>query len=650
MKKIIGVMLSLVIIFASITISTKSVQAATVEGYVWPIEGQIFARGFSSEHEALDIEAGVGVAVKSINQGTVFCASMASTSANAYCSNCGHIGAGYHVAIQHPNGIKAMYAHLSYVCVSNGQAVSAGQQIGNVGSTGNSTGPHLHLAVFKNGFSDAYAVDPLTYLTPFSNVYATDITNTSATIHGVFGAYGPTMTAAGIYIGTNPNNLTKITETLNTNGYDSNGNALQGIFYGTQKWYGTLKAGTTYYYKVWITRFGIEYISDLKSFTTTGGHTHSWGSWVTNKLPTCETEGQKIRTCSCGAKETKSEPALGHKFPEQTITDEHGNSTEIIETVTCERCTEQKQYIIPANPHKFLPNYWTTDKQPTCTEAGEKSIHCIYVGCNYRSRITEIPALGHTCEEWDVIKEATCTQTGIKVGKCSVCGGKDEKEIAVAPHNYNSIYFNPATCNSGGERVAKCDTCAYKSVTEIKGGHFYKNGKCVTCNIGTEVVESAHTYDANSNYTWIVTKVGADHLSVAFSEETETEEKYDIIYIYDGNDNLIGEYSGKELSGKNINILSDTVKIKLLSDNSFQKYGFYAVVTPKSNEGDINGDGGVNADDILNVRFSILSENSNMIYDINNDGKVNVKDLVKIKKMIAIGNIIPVPPAFDLVG
>ncbi len=56
-------------------------------------------------------------------------------------------GWGRFVRIQHDNGLRTVYAHLSQIDVQNGQQVSGGQKIGNVGSTGNSTGPHLHFEV-----------------------------------------------------------------------------------------------------------------------------------------------------------------------------------------------------------------------------------------------------------------------------------------------------------------------------------------------------------------------------------------------------------------------------------------------------------------------------------------------------------------------
>jgi len=69
-------------------------------------------------------------------------------------------GCGNHVTVRHRPGLETLYCHLSAVDVKPGDRVLAGDRLGAVGSTGNSTGPHLHLEVHVNG----RAVDPSPWL------------------------------------------------------------------------------------------------------------------------------------------------------------------------------------------------------------------------------------------------------------------------------------------------------------------------------------------------------------------------------------------------------------------------------------------------------------------------------------------------------
>jgi murein DD-endopeptidase MepM/ murein hydrolase activator NlpD len=67
---------------------------------------------------------------------------------------------GLYVIVEHSNGLKTLYAHLSKINVRKGQTVKRGEALGVAGSTGYSTGTHLHFEVYLNG----KRVDPLKYL------------------------------------------------------------------------------------------------------------------------------------------------------------------------------------------------------------------------------------------------------------------------------------------------------------------------------------------------------------------------------------------------------------------------------------------------------------------------------------------------------
>ena len=120
---------------------------------VLPITGTISSRyGVSSHlrkstHTGLDIAAASGTPIKVVSSGTVTFASYNGSYGNL-------------VKVDHGNGVETWYAHTSKMYVTVGQKVSAGDIIAAVGSTGNSTGPHLHLEIRING----QHVNPQNYL------------------------------------------------------------------------------------------------------------------------------------------------------------------------------------------------------------------------------------------------------------------------------------------------------------------------------------------------------------------------------------------------------------------------------------------------------------------------------------------------------
>lgn len=114
-----------------------------------PVKGRPVNSGFglrklaieakARAHKGVDIAAPTGTGVFATTEGRVL---RAGYQAGGY---------GNFIEVQHPNGMTSLYGHLSRIDVRSGKTVEAGERIGLVGSTGYSTGPHLHFEVRRNG-------------------------------------------------------------------------------------------------------------------------------------------------------------------------------------------------------------------------------------------------------------------------------------------------------------------------------------------------------------------------------------------------------------------------------------------------------------------------------------------------------------------
>ncbi|MXP40170.1 peptidoglycan DD-metalloendopeptidase family protein [Altererythrobacter soli] len=122
------------------------------QGLLAPVPGRVSSRygmrrhpilGYRRMHSGLDFKAGSGTPILAVTDGTVEFAGRRG-------------GHGNHVRLDHGNGLDTGYSHMSRIAVSRGQRVRRGQVIGYVGSTGLSTGPHLHYEMYRGG----RAVDP----------------------------------------------------------------------------------------------------------------------------------------------------------------------------------------------------------------------------------------------------------------------------------------------------------------------------------------------------------------------------------------------------------------------------------------------------------------------------------------------------------
>lgn len=141
------------IIEESITKKVKIGTKKEIDGFLWPApcshkitspygyRSDPHGRHFTSFHSGIDI-AGAGIADRTV---------IASKSGKVIYAKNSSKGYGNHIIIEHENGMQTLYAHLESINVSEGQKVSQGDSIGIIGTTGDSTGLHLHFEVRVNG-------------------------------------------------------------------------------------------------------------------------------------------------------------------------------------------------------------------------------------------------------------------------------------------------------------------------------------------------------------------------------------------------------------------------------------------------------------------------------------------------------------------
>lgn len=130
---------------------TKELPTVGTGEFIWPAEGGYISskpgKRWGRMHNGIDIAQPDGLAIKSADHGIVKAAGAAGTFGNR-------------VVVDHQNGYESIYAHLSSIDVKVGDKVPKGTKLGNMGSTGRSTGLHLHLEISLNGVTQ----NPLNYI------------------------------------------------------------------------------------------------------------------------------------------------------------------------------------------------------------------------------------------------------------------------------------------------------------------------------------------------------------------------------------------------------------------------------------------------------------------------------------------------------
>ena len=225
---------------------------------------------------------------------------------------------------------------------------------------------------------------------------------------------------------------------------------------------------------------------------TCGCTSHTYGSAVVTKQPTCTSEGTKTKTCTqCGATVTETIAKLSH-------------------------------------------SYTTTVVAPTCTTDGYTLHKCSVCGTSYKDSTTK--ATGHSYGSAVVTKQPTCTSEGTKTKTCTQCGATVTETIAKLSHSYTTTVVAP-TCTTDGYTLHKCSVCgtSYKDNTTKATGHSFGNSvvtkqptctsegaaikTCTKCNatVTEKLPAKGHTAVTDKGYPATCTTAGktdGSHCSV----------------------------------------------------------------------------------------------------------------------------------------
>ena len=233
--------------------------------------------------------------------------------------------------------------------------------------------------------------------------------------------------------------------------------------------------------------------SVAKTYKLTCGCTsHTYGSAVITKQPTCTAEGTKTKTCTqCGATVTETIAKLSH-------------------------------------------SYTTTVVAPTCTADGYTLHKCSVCGTSYKDSTTK--ATGHSYGNSVVTKQPTCTSEGTAIKTCTKCNATFTETIPKTSHKYANTVVAP-TCTTNGYTLHKCSVCgtSYKDSTTKATGHSYGNSvvtkqptctsegtktkTCTKCNatVTEKLPAKGHTAVTDKGYPATCTTAGktdGSHCSV----------------------------------------------------------------------------------------------------------------------------------------
>ena len=228
---------------------------------------------------------------------------------------------------------------------------------------------------------------------------------------------------------------------------------------------------------------------------------HAYGDWTMSVKPTCEKDGEYARYCSCGAKESKVIPALGHTPTDAVIEDEveptydtDGGYKEVVRCSVCKEKISETSHVIPMLKHNPGEPVKENVTEATCYREGGYDIvtYCLDCGEEVERIVHHTPKTEHTPSDIveDII-DSTCSSTGSKsyVIYCSVpeCHAELEKDTIIidkkahTPADAVKENVVKSSCYSEGsyDSVIYCSDCSVEisrtNVTLAVIGHTFAN-------------------------------------------------------------------------------------------------------------------------------------------------------------------------------
>ena len=355
--------------------------------------------------------------------------------------------------------------------------------------------------------------------------------------------------------------------------------------------------------------------------------------WIIKNEPTCADSGSKYEKCTvCGYVQSENTPVgvVPHtpelvEGTESTCTVQ-GNIS-YYECDVCsklfkdEECTEEitkEDTKLPLAEHTFE---WFTDREPTCTDSGSKYEKCTV--CGYvQSENTPVGVVPHTPVLIEKV-ESTCIEQGsMAYYKCEVCSAlfadeecltKIKTEDTILPfsdHNYETV-ITPPTPTEQGFTTYTCSVCDYSYVSDYTGPGIKVGGVVVTCGFETDEV------------TLVLTRKGEDtpcNTLKLIGNRTE----------YCFSDVTPGDYV---ITVSKNNHMSQPFEFSVVDEEKItQNLEIYAF-------GDVNNDSAVNILDytaILNhVKMVKSIDSEHLVYaDINKDGRISVSDYAQLLRHV----------------